>query len=151
MLKKRKTRIKQCCNSIDNAFLCLFNQFQKYSVLYHFPLSTIVSIIHYSLPRSKVISNNIWGWWLLIGFSFFRCIVSRLFTLYILIFWFLYKCKKKILKLFLLWVLYTILNSIVYIFPVREDLCRYCTWKLILCMRSPTYPWREVIYDNVFR
>lgn len=32
------------------------------------------------------------------------------------------------------------LNSIVYTFPIREDLCRFRVWKLILCMGSTTHP-----------
>ena len=130
-------------------YLRLFNHFNNTRFFIIF--TTIVSIIHYSLLSSKVISNIIWGWWLLIRFSFFPCIASWLFTLCILPFWFLYGCKKWSKTLSSL-ALYTTLHSIVHIFPIREDLGRFRAWKLIICMGSPTQPWREVIYDvfNMF-
>ena len=94
-LKEARTRIKPC-DSVDNAFLRLFNQLQYCRFFIIFPM--IVFIIHYlllQLINSKVISNVISGWWLLIGFLFFPSIVSRFFTLCILSFWFLYGCKKR--------------------------------------------------------
>ena len=73
-LKEGKSRIKPC-DSIDNAFLRLFNQLQYCRFFIIFTM--IVSIIHYlllQLINSKVISNIISGWWLLIGFLFFPSI-----------------------------------------------------------------------------
>ena len=52
-LKKRKNRIKPCCDSIENAFLRLFNQLQKYRVLYYFPYDSF----HYLLFASQLQSN----------------------------------------------------------------------------------------------
>ena len=87
---------------------------------------TIFFIIHYSLPSSKVISNIIWEWWLLIGFSFFPCIVSRLFTLCIFSFWFLHGCKKTSWNCFFFgfYIQLFTLHLIVYIIIVFMQVTR---------------------------
>ena len=74
---------------------------------------TIFYIIHYLLLSFKVITNIIWDGGCWSGFRFSPALFRDFLRVFLVLSDFL---KEKILKLFLLWVLYTTRHSIVYTF-----------------------------------